>query len=265
MNLSFSNIEYNGSHSRVFWSGFRITNGSDFIDFIQDDVANRLNDTSGHDEFRVHLRGLELTGMGKESLELVLSSEVPEEREWAIGESLAEAFLIRSHGIIFPWNIERDKRNAKGSLPGADIVGFLPDNSGYKLALGEVKTSSEKKYPPQVMSGRSGHLGHQIDNLANNLGTIFQLLYWLLPRVKGTEFQTAYDQAATLYFNSGNKAASLFGVLIRDTTPNELDLKGRGLALGEKIVKPCSCELIAIYLPFEIAELHDQIEEVRES
>jgi hypothetical protein len=260
MTISFVNIEYNGSQNCVSWQGLCLYPGDDFSRFIQGDVANRLKDTPGREEFHDHLRGLTMTGMGKDSLEAVLNAEIPEERDWAVGEALAEALLIRSHMVVFPWNMKRDNRNAKGSLPGADIVGFLPLGSSFRLVLGEVKTSGEDKYPPQLMSGRSGHMGYQIDKLANNMGTIYQLLYWLLSRVKGTAYQAAYNQAVELYFNSGNKAASLFGVLIRDTAPNKLDLQGRGNALGGTVVDPASCALIAVYLPCKIADLLGMIE-----
>lgn len=168
MTLPFVKIEYNGSHNYVSWQGLSLRDGNALNGFMRKEVANRLNDTPGRDEFHSHLRGLALTGMGKDSLEAVLNAGIPEERDWAVGEALAEALLIRSHGVVFPWNMARDKRNARGSLPGADIVGFLPLDSSFRLALGEVKTSCEDKYPPQVMSGRSGHLGHQIDNLAQS-------------------------------------------------------------------------------------------------
>ena len=261
MTLPFVNVEYNGSRNCVSWQGLSLCHGDNLSAFMRRDVASRLHDTPGRDEFLSHLRGLALIGMGKESLETVLNAEIPEERDWAVGEALAEALLIRSHRVVFPWNMERDKRNAKGSLPGADIVGFLPLDSGFRLGLGEVKTSSEEKYPPQVMSGRSGHLGHQIDKLAENMSTIYQLLKWLHPRCKGTEHQDAFDQSVSFYLNSGNKAASLFGILIRDTTPNELDLQGRGKALGRTVVHPASCELIAVYLPCKIADLPSLTEE----
>src|SRR5262249_17269522 len=143
--------------------------------------------------------------------------------------------LAKGHGVLWPWNMGRDSRNPYASLPGADIVGFLQGESYFHLALGEIKTSEEKRYPPQVMSGRSGFIGHQIDNLATNLGTICQLLKWLLHRCKRTEFEPIYNNAASRYFNSGKKAVALFGVLIRDTKSNELDLKARGIAIGNKL------------------------------
>lgn len=226
---------------------------------MQNDVADRLYDISWKKDFNEDLRGLALTGMGKENLEAVLNSEIEEERGWAIGEALAEAYLIQSHGIIFPWNMKRDKRHPKASLPGADIVGFLPTKTGFILAIGEVKTSSQERCPPTVMSGRSGNMGYQINNLATNLGLIFQILKWLHPRCKGTRYQDAYFQSLTTYLNSGNKAASLFGLLIRDTKPNQLDLEKQGNSLAQNISHPTSCELIALYLSCKISDLPDII------
>ncbi|MDQ8189833.1 hypothetical protein QEH58_05975 [Roseibacillus persicicus] len=202
-----------------------------------------------------HLRGLSLTGMGVQALEEVLAAEVPEERDWAIGEALAEAFLEAEHEVELPWNSERDKRNPFASLPGADIVGLQRDGDSYRLALGEVKCSSEAQSPPQVMGGRSGGIGHQIDNLAHNLGTICQLLKWLLPRVKQTEHEEAFNQSCTRYFNSGLRDLTLFGILIRDQEPRETDLRARGNALATILQAPTHCLLHALYVPFPINEL----------
>ncbi len=259
MNLTFADIDYHYEEHACFkWFGVNLHNGTEFIHFIQNEVHNRLNDVSGREEFRSHLRSLALTGMGKDNLEEVLNAEISEEREWAVGEALAEALLISKYGMIFPWNVERDKRSPNSSLPGADIIGFLPEGTGFRLALGEVKTSREERYPPQVMSGRSG-LNHQIENLAVNMNIIYQLLSWLLRRIKNTQYETAYNQSVTLYLNSGKKAATLFGVLIRDTASNELDLKNRAKALSLVLKHPASCELMAVYLPCKIDELLTQM------
>lgn len=259
MLLSFIKEEYDGNESCVSWQGLSLCIDEEFRSFMQRDVAERLKDTQGIKDFEDHLRGLALTEMGKENLEAILNAAISEERDWAIGEALAEALLICIYQVVFPWNIERDKRNVNGSLPGADIIGFLPHNSGYRLVLGEVKTSSEEKYPPSVMSGRSG-LVHQIDKLAQNLSTIYQLLKWLQPRCKGNKYEEAFNKSVALYLNSGNKAVSLFGVLIRDTKPNKFDLEARGKALGTTVLQPTSIDLIAVYLPCKITDLLSQIE-----
>lgn len=259
MKLPFAHIEYEDRHICVSWSGIKFKDNQQFSDFLATKTANRLDDTEGNVEFRNHLSGLALTGLGQKSLAEVLNAEQPEERPWAAGEALAEAILEEANSLTFPWNMERDKRNPYGSLPGADIVGFVGQGADCRLALGEVKSSSEQKYPPQIMSGRSGHMGHQLDTLANNLTSICQLLKWLLPRVKNTAHQSRFDAAAITFFNSGNRSVALFGVLIRDTPVNSKDLSGRGSALRNAFSLPTTCQLIAIYLPWAISELPNRI------
>src|SRR5690606_6798324 len=109
---------------------------------------------------------------------------------------------------------------------------------------GEVKCSSEAKWPPQVMSGRSGGLAHQLDALAHNLGTIYQLLQWLLPRVKHTEHETAFNSACARYFNSERRDLALFGILVRDQEVRETDLQTRGRDLAGRLQKPTRCRLL---------------------
>ena len=197
--------------------------------------------------------------MGQDALAEVLAAEVPETRDWAAGEALAEAVLEEHHDVVLPWNTERDKRNPFASLPGADIVGFQRDGNSHRLALGEVKCSSEAQWPPQVMSGRSKGLGHQLDTLASNLGTICQLLKWLLPRVKRTGHEGAFNQACTRYFNSERRDVALFGVLVRDQEAREADLLARGSSLGGRLQGPTRCSLLALYLPWPISRLPEFI------
>ena len=247
-------LAYQSGQDCVSWQGHCAQQGDAFDAFLQGEVAARLNDAEGHAEFTEHLRGLSLTGMGQEALEEVLAAEVPEARDWAVGEALAEAVLEAQHDVVLPWNTERDKRNPFASLPGADIVGFQRDGTSHRLALGEVKCSSEAQSPPQVMSGRSG-MTHQLDTLASNLATLCQLLKWLLPRVKGTEHEAAFNNACTRYFNSGKRDLVLFGVLIRDQAVRETDLQARGRTLAGRLQAPSCCRLLALYLPWPIAQL----------
>jgi len=255
MNRPFDSILYYGSHNSVTWQGVGFADDKELGDFMQNNVASRLIDSEVKIDFQKCLRGLRLTGLGADCLESVLMAEIPEDRGWAAAEALAEEYLKKEFGVIFPWNMERDKRNPRGSLPGADIIGFIPTELGMQLVLGEVKSSSEDAYPPQILSGRYGHLGHQIDNLAHNLGTILPLIKWLFIRIKGTSYERHYEECLSLYFNSGNKAIRLYGLLIRDTPPNERDLRHRGRVIGKSIQHPTFCDLIAIYLPFKISDL----------
>jgi hypothetical protein len=259
MSLSFSTITYENNHDCVSWVGLKCEDNEQFAGFLKTRTAHRLDDTEGSNEFHHHLKGLALTGLGQTGLAAVLNADQPEERAWAASEALAEAFLEEDKGVVFPWNMERDKRNPFGSLPGADIIGFIGEGKNCRFAFGEVKSSSEQKYPPQVMSGRSGRMGHQLDTLANDLSKIYQLLKWLLPRVKNNQYQTSYNTAAISFFNSGNKLISLFGILVRDTEVNEKDLSVRGSALRKKFSLPTTCHLIALYLPWSINELPAKI------
>lgn len=246
---------YQSTHGCVSWQGERALAGDALNEFLGGPVAARLTDSESGDELRSHLRGLSLTGMGNHALEEVLAADVPEERDWAAGEALAEAVLEEHHNVVLPWNTERDKRNPFASLPGADIVGFQRDGDSHRLALGEVKCSSEAQWPPQVMSGRSGGLGHQLDTLASNLGTICQLLKWLLPRVKRTPHEGSFNNACTRYFNSERRDLALFGILIRDQDAREADLQARGRSLSGSLQTPTRCHLIAFYLPWPISQL----------
>ena len=168
MALAFADLEYEGFEAQTSWKGVTFKAGSDLDLFMKGQVAERLNDAAAREDFHAQLRDLPLTGFGKANLEEILDAEVPEERAWAVGEALAEAVLTEDYGVQWPWNMERDKRNPKASLPGADIIGFVLNGTRHRLALGEVKTSGEKKYPPQVMSGKSG-MAHQIDTLEEDL------------------------------------------------------------------------------------------------
>ncbi|EPK5416466.1 hypothetical protein PXI46_003577 [Acinetobacter baumannii] len=229
--------------------------GESCVDFFLNEVKQRVEDTEGKEEFADHLRGLALTGMAKESLEAFLTAGEVEPLDWAVGEALAEAYLIKQHNIIFPWNMEREKRNIHASTAGADIVGFVEKDGSFSLVFGEVKTSSELKFPPQVITGRSG-LYHQLDELAHDLTKIRQLLLWLLPRIKTSGiFVEAYNKACEAFFSSQFKAITLFGILIRDTSPNPNDLASRGQKLRSTLTPPTQCHLIALHLPFTIEDL----------
>ena len=256
---SFFQVEYQGSADQAAWTGYKVKDCEELSEFMRVKVAARARDQDGHRAFQDQLSGLALTEFGAQNLEQVLNSEVPEEKAWAIGESFAEVVLTESHYVEWPWHTDRDKRNPDASLAGADLIGFLPHESdGYRLALGEVKTSSDKQCPPNVMSGRSG-MSHQIDRLCSDTRLLLQILMWLSPRCKGTDFESKYENAVTNFFNSGRKAAIYFGVLIRDTAANELDLRARGTALGASVSSPGSCALFGVYLPHPIAELPSRL------
>jgi hypothetical protein len=95
--------------------------------------------------------------------------------------------------------------------------------------------------------------------LAHNLSTICQLLKWLLPRVKSTEYEATFNVACARYFNSGRRDLALFGILVRDQEVREEDLQTRGRNLAGRLQGPTRCRLIALYLPWPIARLPEVI------
>ncbi|MFA7559515.1 MAG: hypothetical protein WCY61_02180 [Sphaerochaeta sp.] len=253
--MDFIKEAYSNGAANVSWCGKICEDRESFSKFLTNQVRSRLNDTEGQDEVASFLKGLALTGLDKQSLEEVLSMDQPEEKAWVAGEALAEAFLQTFRGVYLPWNMKRDKRNANASLPGTDIVGLVEIDGRWRLAFGEVKSSSELRYPPQVMSGRKGHMGDQIGGLVTDPRVVEPLLYWLISRIKENPYKDKFKLAIASYFNSTKKTVSIFGMLVRDTVANENDLKKLGEELRENLSSPMICELIALYLPWSLEEL----------
>lgn len=250
---------YSNTHDATSWDGIRIADGAKFNDFMTNEVASRLHDEAGKADFTSHLNSLASTGFAQDSLQAILEAEHPEERDWAVGEALAEAWLSREHRVVWPWNMERDKRTPQASLPGADLVGFVIQGNETRLALGEVKCSSDSHAPPNVMTGRNG-MTHQLESLATDMGLLYTLIRWLLPRCRGNDAEPHFNAAIGLLLRSGNKAMTLFGVLVRDTQPDERDLRNRGQHLGGIVKAPAGCHLLALYLPCSIASLPDRVQ-----
>lgn len=145
---------YSGSKDSAQWSGVAVSDEDRFESYMADRVGARVEDDEAHDPFAAELFGMATTGMATEFVESLLRS-VPEETPWAIGEALAECILAddETREICWPWNLVRDRRTPRASLPGADLVGFCKEGEDVVLLFGEVKTSSDVRTPPQVMNG----------------------------------------------------------------------------------------------------------------
>ena len=205
--------------------------------------------------FGAELRGLATTGMETRFVERLLRV-VPEPEGWEIGEAFAECALRgdSDREVHWPWNTVRDRRTPRASLPGADLVGFYRDGPDVFLLFGEVKTSSDARTPPGVMSGGSG-MASQLERSAIRLDVQYALLQWLYARCRSESHHLElYRKAVERYLESEGKALLLVGVLIRDTTPSERDLKAQGMALSNRIDDPTRIDLIAWYLPVPIPD-----------
>lgn len=246
------NMCFSDSRGQVIWQGKRNENNDEFHSFLSGPVRARLIDEEHSIQYELDLRALAITDMSSETIIKLLASE-PSREPWEVGEALAECLLQDEYGVKWPWNTERDKRTPRASLPGADLVGFFGEGEEALLLLGEVKTSSDSATPPQVMNGRSGMV-HQLDELACNISIHNCLLKWLHARCKNTEFWPVYQKAVQKYLTSSGTAIKLVGMLMRDTSPNELDLKNRALSLADNLSSPTEVDLNAWYFPSPIAE-----------
>lgn len=244
-------MSFSESSGCVTWEGKIIVDADEFNAYLRDPVRSRLIDQGNSQQFESDLQALATTGMAIDTLKQILMAQETEREPWEVGEALAECLLEEMHSVRWPWNMGRDRRTPKASLPGADLVGFIITNFGTMLLFGEVKTSNDANNPPNIMYGRSGMVS-QLDNLANNCQNHFCLLKWLYNRCMNTEFWPLYQEAVTKYLNSMGRDFMLFGLLMRDTNPHILDLQNRAIALAGVVIHPTRVELTAWYLPTPI-------------
>ena len=248
------NKSYSGSQNSAQWCGKTVDNADLFRSYLTERVHPRVEDEEAQDPFAAELRGMATTGMTTEFVENLLRA-VPEEKSWAIGEALAECVIAddESREVFWPWNLVRDRRTPRASLPGADLVGFCKEGDQVVLLFGEVKTSSDVGTPPNVMYG-SGGMTWQLEEEATRLDIQHALLQWLRVRCEAPEHRELYMSAVQRYVQSLGKEILLVGILLRDTDPNELDVASRARALAQKLETPTRIEIIAWYLPVPIKD-----------
>ncbi|MBD3620374.1 MAG: hypothetical protein HUJ28_12960 [Chromatiales bacterium] len=250
---------YSGSEQQVRWAGNAVEDKDEFADYLRKVVAPRVTDSASG--FAADLRALATTGMATEFVEHALKA-VPKPKGWEVGEALAECVLETNGGreVRWPWNTARDRRTPRASLPGADLVGFCLEGDEVLLLFGEVKTSSDANTPPGVMSGGSGMIW-QLEESASRLDIQLSLLQWLQARCKEQPYRDYYERAVSRYLASRGRELLLVGILVRDTSPSEQDLKARAKTLAKNLDAPMRGELIAWYLPIPIKEWADLLEE----
>ena len=242
-----STVSYSGNSGSASWEGRLVSDPQLFSNFVRDVVRDRISDASSG--FQAEVAGLASTGMSTEFIERFLKA-VPKPEIWEIGEALAECALQHDSGrvVYLPWNTVRDRRTPRASLPGADLVGFFQEDDTVLLLIGEVKTSSDSNAPPNVMYGGSGMVW-QLEASATKLDIQRALMKWLQSRCREAPYRELYESARNRYFASEGREFLLMGILIRDTKPDEGDLKARAKTLSESIGMPTRIDLVAWYLP----------------
>lgn len=228
-------------------TGMGIGVNADDLNFaLTGSIADRVFDDEGHDEISELLVGLADTDFAQDNLVALLNNE-REPEDWRVGEALAEHYLSTNHTCHFPWPDDRDERKRGSSLPGADLVGFQCVGETDRFAFGEVKTSSENKYPPGAAYGRHG-LKKQLEDLRDQQTIRNDLVKYLGHRAPRSTWQERYRSAAKMYLRDPCDVR-IFGLLIRDVSPSQQDLSARVNSLAQN----CSCstviKLFALYLP----------------
>jgi hypothetical protein len=213
---------------------------------IKQRVAPLLRDDTGKADVAALLAGVVTTDFAVGALQAALSAPAPSS-DWHAGEALADAYLTDHCNCTFPWPVGRDLRNIAASPAGADLVGFQKHKGTARFAFGEVKTSTDATCPPNVMSGRHG-MTAQLEDLRDSTATKNQLMLYLGHRATHAAWQADFIQSSRRFL-SDPADVSLFGVLVRDVPPNELDLKTRTARLAKNCPAAISIELRAIYLP----------------
>jgi hypothetical protein len=102
-----------------------VDDASAFRGYVQKRVKARSHDNEAGEPFAAELRGMTTTDMDTVFVEQLLRA-VPGDKSWEVGEALAECVQADddSQEVCWPWNLVRDRRTPRASLPGADLVGF---------------------------------------------------------------------------------------------------------------------------------------------
>ncbi|MDF1612892.1 hypothetical protein [Stygiobacter electus] len=180
-----------------------------------------------------------------------LQNEDVDVQTFRVGEALAEVVMQEHFSCRFYWNELRDARNPKGNKTGADLVGFIEIDNQVLFLFGEVKTSSETKSPPQVMTNAEG-IENQLRDLYNDPQKRLILISYIqskLQPVGNEDFKEDFEKAIRTYYQQNAGKYLLYGVLVRDTESDENDIKASYDKLKQDILDPIGLKLLAIYLP----------------
>jgi len=203
-------------------------------------------DDKGIRDIRGLLEGIPDTEFSRDNLDALLTNDsVPE--DWRVGEALAERYLTENRGCFFPWPDSRDERKCGSSLPGADLVGFQLNDDVERFAFGEVKTSTHDAYPPRVVYGCHG-FKQQMEDLRDRREIRNDLVLYLGHRALNAAWRYRYQAAWKVYLND-TCDVRIFGLLVRDVTPHQDDLRVRVSSLATDCPGATIIELIALYLP----------------
>jgi hypothetical protein len=237
--------QYQDEQAAVEIQGIIISSHHDFNEYISSEFPERIRHYSGIAQIEGHLRNMKDTGFHTDDLESELNHKISKS-DW--GEYFAYHQLETSFNMSIPWPSQWDKKKNTHSLPGADIIGLKNDNGSVTFVFGEVKTSEEMRYPPQVVTKRSDGLITQLMKF-DDRKIISNLIQWLLIKSHGKTWESDFDSALQFYLTH-DRYFSCVGILIRDTEPTIGDLS----CVPEQLTLRCKVSLYAFYLPEPLHE-----------
>jgi hypothetical protein len=237
------NIEYSDTHNNIQVEGYSASE-NECRNYFSNRVSGKIMEVDGAEQLREYLSELQTTGFDSS----MLFSQIETSyllKDWEVGECFAETVLEDFHGAMFPWQTAWDKRTSNASLPGADIVG-LQDKNAPRFIFGQVKSSSEMRVPPQIVNSGKDCLKEQISSLRHKKNERQQLIQWLLPRVKGTDWEEAFCGALDEYADNNYLLAGL--LISGGRLANEKDLTGICEEINHS-VGDGDIKLLGYYLP----------------
>ena len=245
MTIAMGNVVY--EHGSPPCSGIGLQwNDAELNAALEGDVADILFDAEGMEEIASIFASVSESDFIQEGLNRTLRPQT-EVKDWRVGEAIAESYLVCHRSCYFPWPNGRDERKVYSSLPGADLVGFAIDDDGDRLAFGEVKTSRQAKYPPDVMYGQMG-LKRQLEDLRDYKYVRDTLFKYLGYHSKNTSWLSRFKTAGMRYLLNKSDV-QIYGVLIRDVPPKVEDLRARVQRLAQDCPVGTTIEMLALYLP----------------
>jgi hypothetical protein len=250
-------VEYeNTENSRKSYIGLSFKN-SDITHLLQNQVKEWLTDYPQREAMVNYYNSL-MNDTGFEASETLLTdiqyllNKTVGVQDFKIGEALAHITLQNEFNCRFYWNPIRDTRNPKGNSTGADLVGFIEIENDVLFLFGEVKTSSEVKTPPQVITNPTG-LENQLKDLYKDQQKRLILISYIKSKIglnNDQKFKDDFDTAIRNYYKQ-NGNYNLIGILVRDTDPHEDDLRGSFERLKQEILDPIGLQLLALYVPIK--------------
>ena len=249
LNLEYEKRDVNG---RLEYEGLSFVKDQ-FPVFLKQTISPIYKD----EEFNAQLKeiAIDMTGFDSENLQAVFDT-MPKVSNFRIGELIAEKIVESRYSAKFTYNSDRDLKNPNSNNTGADLVGFIEMEDGaVNFLFGEVKTSEEDKNPPGVMYGSAGMID-QLVELGTNSDKLKSLVKWIFIKCKSDrdlEVQKYIKEAMRHYVNDRG-GIQLIGVLIRDTIPNEMDLKNRYIDLKKKIDGQHNVQLLAVYSNYKMKD-----------